>query len=67
MCAGYALYGSATMVVLSLGKESGVNGFMLDPVSLYLLASFWTRFTLSINEFYKIYVYPVMIEDIRCQ
>lgn len=27
--AGYALYGSATMVVLSLG--SGVNGFMLDP------------------------------------
>uniref|UniRef100_A0A131Y1T9 Fructose-1,6-bisphosphatase isozyme 2 n=1 Tax=Ixodes ricinus TaxID=34613 RepID=A0A131Y1T9_IXORI len=29
VCAGYALYGSATMVVLSLG--SGVNGFMLDP------------------------------------
>ena len=40
MCAGYALYGSATMVVLSLGKESGVNGFMLDPVSLYLLTRF---------------------------
>ena len=40
MCAGYALYGSATMVVLSLGKESGVNGFMLDPVSLFLLANF---------------------------
>ncbi|KAL3199174.1 hypothetical protein MRX96_014129 [Rhipicephalus microplus] len=29
VCAGYALYGSATMVVLSLGQ--GVNGFMLDP------------------------------------
>lgn len=30
VAAGYALYGSATMVVLSLGK-SGVNGFMYDP------------------------------------
>lgn len=29
VCAGYALYGSATMVVLGLG--AGVNGFMLDP------------------------------------
>ena len=29
---GYALYGSATMIVLSTGK--GVNGFTLDPVSL---------------------------------
>lgn len=29
VCAGYALYGSATMVVLGLGQ--GVNGFMLDP------------------------------------
>ncbi|XP_049517925.1 fructose-1,6-bisphosphatase 1 [Dermacentor silvarum] len=29
VCAGYALYGSATMVVISLGQ--GVNGFMLDP------------------------------------
>ncbi|XP_044762420.1 fructose-1,6-bisphosphatase 1 [Coccinella septempunctata] len=29
VAAGYALYGSATMMVLSLG--SGVNGFMLDP------------------------------------
>ena len=29
--AGYALYGSATMIVLSIGN--GVNGFMLDPVS----------------------------------
>lgn len=29
VCAGYALYGSATMVVISIGGE--VNGFMLDP------------------------------------
>jgi fructose-1,6-bisphosphatase I len=29
VAAGYALYGSATMVVLSVGN--GVNGFMLDP------------------------------------
>jgi len=29
VAAGYALYGSATMVVLSTGD--GVNGFMLDP------------------------------------
>ncbi|BFY98402.1 hypothetical protein BsWGS_01442 [Bradybaena similaris] len=31
VCAGYALYGSATMVVLSLGLGQGVNGFMYDP------------------------------------
>ena len=31
VAAGYALYGSATMMVLSTGQ--GVNGFMLDPVS----------------------------------
>ena len=31
--AGYALYGSACMIVLTTG--TGVNGFMLDPVSLY--------------------------------
>lgn len=30
VAAGYALYGSATMIVLSTGN--GVNGFMLDPV-----------------------------------
>lgn len=32
VAAGYALYGSATMIVLSTG--SGVNGFTLDPVSV---------------------------------
>lgn len=30
VCAGYALYGSATLVALSTG--AGVNFFMLDPV-----------------------------------
>lgn len=32
VAAGYALYGSATMIVLSTG--TGVNGFTLDPVSV---------------------------------
>lgn len=32
VCAGYALYGSATLVALSTG--AGVNFFMLDPVSM---------------------------------
>lgn len=31
VAAGYALYGSATMLVLCLGHGGGVNGFMLDP------------------------------------
>ncbi|XP_045538772.1 fructose-1,6-bisphosphatase 1 [Papilio machaon] len=31
VAAGYALYGSATMMVLSLGRGKGVNGFMYDP------------------------------------
>ncbi|XP_059220728.1 fructose-1,6-bisphosphatase 1 isoform X1 [Stomoxys calcitrans] len=31
VAAGYALYGSATAIVLSLGPGSGVNGFMYDP------------------------------------
>lgn len=31
VCAGYALYGSATVVALSSG--AGLNIFMLDPVS----------------------------------
>ncbi|CDQ95904.1 unnamed protein product, partial [Oncorhynchus mykiss] len=35
VAAGYALYGSATMMVLSTGQ--GVNCFMLDPVSTYPL------------------------------
>lgn len=37
VAAGYALYGSATMLVLSVGR--GVNGFLLDPVGCLLLLS----------------------------
>ena len=29
--AGYIIYGSSTMLVLSTGKEGGVHGFTLDP------------------------------------
>ena len=36
VAAGYAMYGSATMVVLSVGN--GVQGFMLDPVSAPTMA-----------------------------
>lgn len=40
VAAGYALYGSATMLVLSTGQ--GVNCFMLDPVSYWdCLAHMW--------------------------
>ncbi|KAK7866610.1 hypothetical protein R5R35_010441 [Gryllus longicercus] len=31
VAAGYAVYGSATMMVLTCGRGQGVNGFMLDP------------------------------------
>ncbi|KAM7352808.1 fructose-1,6-bisphosphatase isoform 2-T2 [Cochliomyia hominivorax] len=31
VAAGYALYGSATAIVLGLGSGSGVNGFTYDP------------------------------------
>lgn len=47
VCAGYALYGSATLVALSTG--AGLNFFMLDPVSsprslLYSTSGFrWKR------------------------
>lgn len=40
VAAGYVLYGSATMMVLALGKGSGVNGFMLDPVRLKKITHF---------------------------
>ena len=37
VAAGYALYGSATMIVLSTGD--GVNGFTLDPVIMLCSSS----------------------------
>ena len=51
--AGYALYGSATMVMLALGKGSGVNGFMLDPVSKPILLEYLRKpYTLKYVEFF---------------
>lgn len=41
VAAGYALYGSATMMVISTGQ--GVNCFMLDPVSTRWKAPVQTR------------------------
>lgn len=35
VCAGYALYGSATLVAMSTG--AGLNFFMLDPVSMFVV------------------------------
>lgn len=50
VCAGYALYGSATMIVLSTGN--GVNTFMLDPaIGEFLL----TQRNLTIPSRGKIY------------
>lgn len=40
VAAGYALYGSATVIVLA--TESSVNMFMLDPVSFFLNQKFNT-------------------------
>lgn len=56
VCAGYALYGSATMVVLSLGE--GVHGFMYDPsIGEFILTDYNMRIPergniYSINEGY---------------
>jgi len=38
VCAGYALYGSATLVALSTG--AGLHFFMLDPVSDFAARGF---------------------------
>jgi fructose-1,6-bisphosphatase I len=61
VAAGYALYGSATMVVLSVG--SGVHGFMLDPaIGEFVLTERNIRIkprgkTYSINEGYAKFWY----------
>lgn len=49
VAAGYALYGSATMLVLSTGN--GVNGFTLDPVRPCF--SFILMFLISQKRFWK--------------
>ncbi|GFR96455.1 fructose-1,6-bisphosphatase 1, partial [Elysia marginata] len=59
VCAGYSLYGSATMVVLSLGQ--GVNGFMYDPaIGEFLLTERDMKIKprgkiYSLNEGYEMY------------
>ena len=47
VAAGYALYGSACMIVLTTGD--GVNGFTLDPVSLFTVISILHSIILNIN------------------
>lgn len=55
VAAGYALYGSATMMVISLGAE--VNGFMLDPVrSLSLFYSFFLVSSFILSFFYQFFL-----------
>ena len=43
-CSGYAVYGSACMLVLAM--EDGVNGFTLDPVKNGIFVLFEMRFDL---------------------
>ena len=45
VAAGYALYGSATMIVLSAGGGP-VNGFLLDPVSARFFFSFQKKISI---------------------
>lgn len=63
VAAGYALYGSATMMVLSFGD--GVNGFMYDPsIGEFIL----TDPNMTIPERGKIYsINEGNNDSIRCQ
>lgn len=69
IAAGYALYGSATMVVLSIGN--GVNGFMLDPaIGEFILTDKNMRIKprgkiYSINEGYEKYWYEPVAQYIK--
>lgn len=69
VAAGYALYGSATMVVLSTG--SGVNGFMLDPaIGEFILTDRNMKIKprgkiYSINEAYEKYWYDPVKEYVK--
>ncbi|XP_057688770.1 fructose-1,6-bisphosphatase 1-like [Corythoichthys intestinalis] len=66
VAAGYALYGSATMMVLSTG--TGVNCFMLDPaIGEFILTERNVRIKkkgkiYSLNEGYSKYFEPAVIE-----
>lgn len=69
VCAGYALYGSATLVALSTG--AGLNFFMLDPaVGEFILTDRNVKIkkkgkTYSINEGYAKYFDPAVTEYIK--
>ncbi|XP_076125907.1 fructose-1,6-bisphosphatase isozyme 2 [Alosa pseudoharengus] len=69
VCAGYALYGSATLVALSTG--AGVNFFMLDPaVGEFVLTERNVKIkkkgkTYSVNEGYAKYFDPAVNEYIH--
>ncbi|KAG7268591.1 hypothetical protein CRUP_011738 [Coryphaenoides rupestris] len=69
VAAGYALYGSATMMVLSTGQ--GVNCFMLDPaIGEFILVDRDVRMKkrgniYSLNEGYAKYFDPVVTEYLQ--
>lgn len=53
VAAGYALYGSATMMVLALGRGRGVNGFMLDPVIFLTWIYIYNAIKLLLNRTFQ--------------
>ncbi|XP_066473006.1 fructose-1,6-bisphosphatase 1-like [Tiliqua scincoides] len=69
VAAGYALYGSATMLVLAM--ESGVNCFMLDPaIGEFILVNKDVKIKkkgniYSINEGYAAYFDPTVTEYLQ--
>uniref|UniRef100_A0A8D3E9D1 Fructose-1,6-bisphosphatase 1 n=1 Tax=Scophthalmus maximus TaxID=52904 RepID=A0A8D3E9D1_SCOMX len=69
VAAGYALYGSATMIVLSTGH--GVNGFMLDPaIGEFILVDRDVKIKkrgkiYSLNEGYAMHFEPAVTEYLQ--
>ncbi|MEQ2282132.1 hypothetical protein AMECASPLE_037333, partial [Ameca splendens] len=69
VCAGYALYGSATLVALSTG--AGLNFFMLDPaIGEFILIERNVRIKqkgkiYSLNEGYAKYFHPSINEYLK--
>ncbi|KAF5905576.1 fructose-1,6-bisphosphatase 1-like, partial [Clarias magur] len=69
VAAGYALYGSATMIVLSTGQ--GVNCFMLDPaIGEFILVERDVKIKkkgkiYSLNEGYAMYFDPAVTEYVQ--
>jgi len=69
VCAGYALYGSATLVAISTG--AGLNFFMLDPaIGEFILTERNVKIkpkgkTYSLNEGYAKYFHPSITEYLK--